>query len=87
MKKAVCILLVLLLTLGGTALADTYKAEAQGFGGAVSVSVTVEAARLPRSTSSATRRRRRSAASLWTRWTTRFSRRRPRQLKASPARR
>ena len=42
MKKAVCILLTLLLTLGGVALADTYEVETQGFGGALSVSVTVE---------------------------------------------
>ena len=46
MKKAACILLALLL-IGGAALAEntfnpgTYEAEAQGFGGMVSVSVTV----------------------------------------------
>ncbi len=47
MKKAGCILLAMLLTLCGTALAEntftpgTYDAQAQGFGGTVSVSVTV----------------------------------------------
>lgn len=48
MKKAVCILLALLLAMSGVALAEesvftpgTYEAEAQGFGGLITVTVTV----------------------------------------------
>ena len=47
MKKAICVLLTLMLMLSGVALAEstftpgTYEAETQGFGGPISVTVTV----------------------------------------------
>lgn len=42
MKKVIALLLVLLLALPAMALAETYTAEAPGFGGAVTVTLTVE---------------------------------------------
>lgn len=42
MKKVIALLLVLLLALPAMALGETYTAEAPGFGGAVTVTLTVE---------------------------------------------